>query len=116
MKMKIICCIFVVIMITINTHTMQQFPYEAVVIIPVTDLLIAPLSEISKNYAHGLTYEQIPIGGSPVACPRLHQLRANERVTVIEESGEEVKVKLPQYVCVLKMVRNYLNIGCQKKI
>jgi hypothetical protein len=82
--------------------TIQATPYQAVVINPVADVLMYPMSDISKNYADGLTYEEIPISGTPTACPRLYQLLANEKVTVVKEVGDEVNVIIPYIICVLQ--------------
>lgn len=99
MKMKIACIILVILMTAIKA---AEPPYEAVVISPVADLFMHPMSEMSKNYENGLTYEEIPISGTPTTCPRLYQLLANEKVTVIKELGDEVKVQIPNIVCVLQ--------------
>jgi hypothetical protein len=99
MKMKITCIILVILMTTIQA---AEPPYEAVVISPVADLFMHPMSELSKKYENSLTYEEIPISGTPTTCPRLYQLLANEKVTVIKERGEEVNVKIPNIICVLK--------------
>lgn len=99
MKMKMVCGILIIMMTAIQA---AELPYKAVIISPVADLFMCPMSEISKNYKNGLTYEEIPISGTPTACPRLHQLLANEKVTVIKEMGDEVKVQIPNTVCVLK--------------
>jgi len=101
MKMKIVNIVCTILMLTAGTIYAME-PYEAVVISPVADLLMYPINEFSKKYYHGLTYEQIPISGTPVSCPRLHQLLANATVTVIKEMNDEVKVIIPHLVCILK--------------
>ena len=99
MKMKMACAILVIMMATMRA---AEPPYEAIVISPVADLLMYPMNDTSKNYQNGLTYEKIPISGTPTTCPRLHQLRANEKVMIVKELGDEVKVTIPNLVCILK--------------
>lgn len=72
--------------------------YQAVVISPVADLLFQPMGELKKNYKKGYSYAHLPISGvsgSPHACPRAHQLRANDTVDIIEERDDEVRVRVP---------------------
>jgi hypothetical protein len=99
MKMNIVSGILVITAIAIRA---TEPPYQAVVISPVADLFMYPMSDISKSYKNGLTYEEIPISGTPATCPRLHQLLANEKVLVLKEIGDEVKIQIPNLVCVLK--------------
>lgn len=112
MKMKIWCIILMNLTLAIKGI---DLPYEAVIISPVADVVMYPLSDSSKNYKNGLTYEEIPISGTPTACPRLYQLLANEKVTVIKELGDEVNVMIPHIICVLKDGSHLASYWMQKK-
>jgi hypothetical protein len=112
MKMKMTCAILVIMMATMRA---AEPPYEAIVISPVADLLMYPMSDISQNYQNALTYEAIPISGTPTACPRLHQLLANEKVLVIREIGDEVNVKVPNTICVLQNGSHLSSYWMRKK-
>ncbi len=71
---------------------------EAIVISPVADLLgQAYHRSPNKKISFAEYYNDIPFSGSGVSCLRLHQLLFHERVTVLEEKGEEVKVKVPNF-------------------
>ncbi|MGB8467770.1 MAG: hypothetical protein WCE21_02105 [Candidatus Babeliales bacterium] len=75
-------------------HT-QQCPYEAVAIVPVADLLGQSMATITPQVTQG--YEQLalcPHKGT-FSCPRIHQLLFHEQVTVLEESGTEVCIRIP---------------------
>lgn len=69
-------------------------PYEAVTSVPVADLVGHPLHSCLSLYS----YETIPVysktvAGTP-ACPRMHQLLFNEKVTVLKETATEVCVAI----------------------
>lgn len=68
--------------------------YRAVVISPVTDLLLRPMSELKFLYKNGYSYEYMPIYGDIEACRRAHQLRANDLVEVLDERDDEVQVSI----------------------
>jgi hypothetical protein len=71
--------------------------YAAVVTSPVADLIFQPMSELKDQYKKGFSYEQIPVSGESIACPRAHQLRANDLVDVVEERDDEVRVFAPSF-------------------
>lgn len=77
--------------------SMLMHGYPAVVTAPVADLLFEPMSELKDHYKKGFSYEQLPISGEPLACPRAHQLRANDLVNVLEERDDEVKIYVPSF-------------------
>lgn len=83
----------IVLLIALSVQ-MLTFAYPAVVVSPIADLLFQPMSELKNNYKKGYSYAQIPISGSPRACPRAHQARANELVDVLEERNDEVRVRI----------------------
>jgi cell wall-associated NlpC family hydrolase len=84
------------------TANATNVPYFAVVTSPVADLLFQPMNELKNHYKKGYSYDQIAIsckteGHSLYACPRAHQLRANDLVKVLEETQDEVKIHVPSF-------------------
>lgn len=67
---------------------------QAVVVVPVADL-------VGQQYNHrkspAALYQDLSVCGRQgvYACPRVHQLLYNEMVTIIEDKGEELVVKIP---------------------
>lgn len=79
--MKIILYVF------IYTCSIYAVPYQAVCIVPYTDLIG---SQAGKH-----AYHSIPAASKKITnCIRNHQLIFNETVTVIEEKGDEVCVEI----------------------
>jgi len=81
-------------------HQMSTSSYEAIVIVPVADLVTAPLQK-DANESSESAYNALPIsGGNPhpsMSCPRMHQLLFHEIVRVIQEQGDEVQVEIPNF-------------------
>jgi hypothetical protein len=98
--MKII--IYALVLATALTARGTTLPYFAVVTSPVADLVFQPMRELKHHYKKGYSYEQIAIsckteGHSLYACPRAHQLRANDLVKVLEETQDEVRIHVPSF-------------------
>lgn len=72
-------------------------PYEAITIVPVADLLGQSMATIQRNNAIERQYTALPIcaKNNLLLCPRTHQLLFNEQVTVVEEMGTELCVRVP---------------------
>jgi len=74
---------------------------KAVIIVPVADLLGAP---IKKSFPHLSTqegYDQLPLSGGNTnpytSCMRLHQLLFNETVDIIDRKGDELLIQVPNF-------------------
>lgn len=81
-------------------HAHQKFPYTAITIVPVADLVETSTSSIFPDHSPESIYNFLPLSGgykpSPsFACPRIHQLLFNEHVQVIKEAGDEIMVSVP---------------------
>ncbi|MCH9634347.1 MAG: hypothetical protein S4CHLAM7_10940 [Chlamydiae bacterium] len=75
---------------------------KAVVIKPVADLLGQPhVHSPKKGISLEEYYHKIPFSGTSNACWRLHQVLFNEVVTVLDEKGSEVKVKISNFYYLL---------------
>lgn len=71
---------------------------EAIIISPVADLLGQPhVHSHKKELSMEEYYHQIPFSGSSKSCWRLHQVLFNERVQVLEERGQEAKVRISNF-------------------
>jgi hypothetical protein len=75
------------------------FAELGLIVVPVADLISAPAKHFNPKLDAASFYEQIPL--SPVnpgknlpAGPRLHQALFNELVEIVENSGQEVKIKI----------------------
>ena len=83
---------FFLLLLMTTQLTSRNISIPAVTIVPVADLVGAPLCDETR-------YKQMPLCGANiqpfVACNRLHQLLFNEVVDVVEKRGEEVKVRVP---------------------
>jgi ASC-1-like (ASCH) protein len=69
----------------------EQYPTEAVTVVPIADLVGQALGNAKYYNSIALCAKDGAYG-----CPRIHQLLLHERVTILEECGEEVKIKIPQ--------------------
>lgn len=84
----------------VGTLDARKTPYQAVVHVPVADLVGQPILDfklapsISESYAH------LPLASAHKnsVCPRMHQALFNEIVTVIEERGDELRITLPHAI------------------
>jgi len=86
MKRYGLCITFIVYL---NMIAIEQ-PYQAVVVTPVADLVGKPL--LARKHAD---VYHLPISGVGTnGCSRIHQLIFNETVTVIEEQGSEIRVRI----------------------
>lgn len=90
---------FIVILSALSLHlTQASAPYKAVVVVPVADLVGAPIQTFFSQSSPEQAYHDLVVcGGKPAmhsCCPRLHQLLFNEIVTVIEEQNEEIRVQI----------------------
>ncbi len=75
-------------------------PYNAIVIVPVADLLGQPVNTIELNISTDLFYKNLPFApcnhpANSTSCMRIHQALFHEIITVIKEEGEEVQIELP---------------------
>lgn len=91
--------IALLLLLLITTHLpAKNLNIKAVVISPVADLLGQSHRHSPKK---GLSideyYHEIPFSGSGNTCWRIHQLLFNEIVTVVDERGPEVKVKISNF-------------------
>lgn len=84
--------------IFLATVTYASVPYRAIVVVPVADLVGAPIQAFFPNKMVTAAYREIAIcGGRPAAhsyCPRIHQLLFNEVGTVVKEQGQEVLIQI----------------------
>lgn len=89
---------------------------EAVIMVPVADCLGESLERIHKREPE-VMYETLPLctNGSSYSCPRINQLLFNQRITVLEETSNEVKIQLPHLFFQLKDNPQRLNICWTKK-
>lgn len=73
-----------------------KLPYEAVVVVPIADLLGQSMVTMHTNNIIK-EYSLLPIcgKGNPFSCPRVHQLLFHERVTVTAETNTEVCIRVP---------------------
>lgn len=93
MKKKIIMLLSIVTLYS----SIKTKEIESVTIVPIADLVGESLQSLHKTDRSLVHYEQLPLCGKKgtYACPRLHQTLFNEKVTILEEKGEEVRVKIP---------------------
>lgn len=71
---------------------------EAVISVPVADLIVDPYYKLSKkNLSIEEYYLKQPFSGDWKVCRRAHQLLFNEKVHVLEERGPEVKVRISSF-------------------
>lgn len=72
-------------------------PYQAIVSVPVADLVGQPFCQLHPDDQIHHKYDAIPFDAkaSSGVCPRLHQLLLHEYVTVIDQKGDEVCVLVP---------------------
>lgn len=91
-------------MVLISAGTYLKAAQEAVVIAPVADLLGQSMKSFYKNQQKtALPNDKIenhyntmkPVTQGEEICPRIYQLLFNERITILEEQGPEVKIKVP---------------------
>lgn len=77
--------------ITMILLAIAAHAYEAIVIVPVADLIGEPAPSEE-------TYTTLPFSAGPkdyTSCKRMHQLLYHERVQVLEEQGNQVRVMVP---------------------
>jgi hypothetical protein len=74
--------------------TFLQAAPNAFCCVPVADLLSTSMREIKKQKSPILTYQDMPYYDIGYLCPRACQLLFNEKVEIIEQQGDEVKVRL----------------------
>lgn len=76
----------------------DQYPYKALVVVPVADLVGQPMRIAYPSYSAEYAYKNIPLcGGNQnrwLACPRIEQLLFNEIVEVLERIDKEIKVRV----------------------
>jgi len=77
-------------------HAYQSVP--AVCIVPVADLLTAPMATYRLNSDTKQAYKEIPLSWVETkrVCPRDHQLLFNEIVNIIDENEDEYCLEIPQ--------------------
>lgn len=87
--------LFLYFLFITNTLFALQTPYKALIITPVADLAGQSLSECNKNSVISI-YKNLTLCGKKgeFACPRVHQALLHEYVTVLEEHGDEIMVKI----------------------
>lgn len=80
-----------------NDILCQQVQEEiAFSIVPVMDLVGDSFSKPGKTQSVALLYSNLPLCGKNASdCLRIHQLLFNERVTILEDNGEEVLIRVP---------------------
>jgi cell wall-associated NlpC family hydrolase len=88
-------CLFVFMCIGNYLHGTAPFPQQALVIVPVADLVGEPL----QNPAAFFEYKTLPVCGGTIntfaSCPRIHQVLFNEQVTAHKQVGNEVLISIP---------------------
>jgi cell wall-associated NlpC family hydrolase len=78
-------------------------PYQALIVVPVADLLGNPLKNLKQTESIAQCYQTLPLDlpfgdhkPDPFPlCPRVHQLRFNDTVRVLQDNGQEVCVEIP---------------------
>lgn len=94
--MKFILPIFAVLFLHLLVHANQP----AMVIVPVADLVGAPIQTFHLGKTIKESYAKINIcGATPTptqGSPRIHQLLLHEQVEIISENGDEVCIIIPQ--------------------
>lgn len=84
-------------------------PYPAITAVPVAELVGDPVQKSTLETPIEQTYLTMPLDlpfgekkPDPFPlCPRVHQLLLHERITVIEERGEEVRLVIPNLFFIL---------------
>jgi hypothetical protein len=81
--------IILILSINLGAYS-ERCPYQAVTAVPVADLVGQPLSA-------PLHYSSLPICGksSNSSCPRIFQVLLHEQIIILDELGDEVKIKIP---------------------
>ncbi|HEV2916377.1 MAG TPA: hypothetical protein VGW78_01380 [Candidatus Babeliales bacterium] len=73
--------------------------YKAVTINPVVDLIGQSIQVFYPDLPVQKAYKKIPLCAGNlhkwISCPRLHQLLYNEVVDILENNGEQVKLRIP---------------------
>lgn len=91
-----IACLLCILATTYCVYAVPS--YKAAVIVPVADLVGAPIQTFFPQTSVIQAYHDLVVcGGKPAmhsCCPRLHQLLFNEIVTVIEEQDQEIRVQI----------------------
>lgn len=80
----------------LSLHAIEH-PKKAFVSVAVADLMVDPYHKDSMKTSVEEYYHQLPFSGTWKACRRAHQLLFNEVVSVLEEKGPEVKVKISSF-------------------
>lgn len=91
-------CLLLLILFMVNSSgtPLCKTPYQALTIVPVADLVGQSLQSSARESSIIQRYHRIPLCGKQGKniCPRIHQAVFNEVVTVLEEHGDEVKIKI----------------------
>lgn len=100
--------LILILLLTSFVFSANGSEVKAIVISPVADLLGQSHEQFSKK---GISlhdyYHNIPFSGSGESCWRIHQLLFNEMVTVLEERGAEVKVRISNFYYVRQNESSY---------
>lgn len=85
----------------LTTHSISitivfENPIKAVCVVPVCDLVGEAFEKLNPNVTPKEQYEKITISGESgkFNCIRIHQVLFNERVDILEELSQEVKIKI----------------------
>lgn len=80
------------ILLTTNIYGIEV---PAITIVPIADLVGDSLQNISNSSEITNGYKALPVCGHHLnGCLRLHQSIFNEQITIIEEKGDEVRIKI----------------------
>lgn len=101
-NIRFIACVGLLMFGSINSRNHKQ----AVVIVPVADLVGSPINTWFPNRAAAQAYAHIPLCGGTLnpfdACPRLHQLLFNQIVEVSKETEHEIEILAPTIFYITK--------------
>lgn len=83
-------------LISLQSLHAVTFPTKAVTKVPVADLVGSPLQDFFNTREILSHYNNLPsCGQGAQSCYRIHQLIFNEVVTLVEQRGDEVLVRIP---------------------
>lgn len=89
---------WIIIPILITSTTLICADQEAVCIVPVADLMGGQLGEHEPD--HQACYDTLVMDGPCESVKRIDQLIFNERVTIVQMSGDECHIRVPEhYYC-----------------
>ncbi len=97
--------------------TMLTGNQEAVVVVPVADLVGQSMKSIDTNYTPSESYDQIPVATKKISmvCPRIHQLLFNEVVEIVRVLGDEVYVNISNTFYVIERSNKSQTTYCALK-